>query len=244
MDEYSINAASLLIEEIEAQKNLMIQVATGGPRIEEVDDKYRSRRREIKRKLKNLQLDDPNSFEGLWDWYNYWKSQGLVTYLSRRQYLRDLYSDLLSHLEEIEAGLTPDVTRESTGWERVDRGIEKIRLQLSSSHDEEDYQQVGLLGREVLISLAQSVYDSSRHEPMDGVKPSETDAKRMIDSFIEYELKGQSNKELRSYAKSALDLALKLQHRRTADFRTAAMSAEAVFSVVNTIAIISGRRDK
>lgn len=238
MNDYSVNAASLLIKEIEAQKNLMITVATGGPRIEEVDDEYRSRRREIKRKLRNLQIDDPNSFEGLWE------SQGLETYRSRRQYVRDLYSGLLSDLEEIEAGLTPDTTRESTGWERVDRGQEKIRLQLASSHDEEDYQQVGLLGREVLISLAQSVYDPSRHGPVDSVIPSETDAKRMIDSFIEYELKGQSNRELRSYAKSALDLALKLQHRRTADFRTAAMSAEAVFSVVNTVAIISGRRDK
>ena len=244
MDDYSINAASLLIEEIEAQKSLMIQVATGGNRIEEVDEKYRLRRREIKRKLRNLQIDDPNSFEGLWDWYNYWKSQGLETYRSRRQYVKDLYSNLLSKLDEIEAGLAIDETREFTGWERVDRGLDKIRLQLASSHDEEDYQQVGLLGREVIISLAQSVYDPSRHQPLDGINPSDTDAKRMIDSFIEYELKGQSNRELRAYAKSALDLALKLQHRRTADFRTAAMSAEAAVSVVNTIAIISGRRDK
>lgn len=60
MDDYSNNAASLLIEEIEAQKNHMIQVATGGSLIEEVDDKYRSHRLEIKRKLINLHIDEPN----------------------------------------------------------------------------------------------------------------------------------------------------------------------------------------
>lgn len=244
MDDFSQNTASLLIEAIEIQKNLMINVATGGHRIPDVNEEYRNRHREIKRMLRNLKMVTPNPFEDLWDWYNYWKSQGLETYRSRRQFVRDTYSDLHSELEEVEMGLTPAGMREPTGWDRVDRGVQKIRLQIANATDEEDYQQVGLLAREILISLGQAVYDPSRHESPDGVSPSGTDAKRMLASFIEYELKGQSNDEVRAYSKSALELALKLQHKRSADFKTAAICAESVVSVVNTIAIVSGRRDK
>jgi len=49
---------------------------------------------------------------------------------------------------------------------------------------------------------------------------------------------------IRKHAKVSLTLANDLTHRRTAEFRDAAMCAEATNSVVNIIAIISGRRDK
>jgi hypothetical protein len=105
------------------------------------------------------------------------------------------------------------------------------------------FQGVGLLGRDALISLAQAVYIRERHPPLDGIEPSNTDAKRMLEAYLAVELAGGANEESRRHARSALDLANALQHRRTATFREAALCVEATTTVVNVIAIVDGRRD-
>ena len=78
---------------------------------------------------------------------------------------------------------------------------------------------------------------------MDGVNPSETDAKRMLENYIAAELTGGSNEELRRYSKNAYTLAVVLQHKRNASFREAALCVEATRSIINIIAVISGQRD-
>lgn len=115
---------------------------------------------------------------------------------------------------------------------------------MEAAQVEEQYQTVGLLCREVLISVAQETYDSVRYPNLDGVSPSSTDAKRMLEAVFEAELKGSANMEARAHAKAAVNLALALQHKRTADFRTAALCAEATASVVNLLAILAGRRGR
>jgi len=87
------------------------------------------------------------------------------------------------------------------------------------------------------------VYDPKLHPSVDGTAPSETDAKRMLSDYIASVLAGGSNEISRKHAKAAYDLAVELQHRRTANFRQAALCVEATTSVINVIAIISGRRD-
>ena len=241
--DYARNLASLTSEEIEAQRNLMVSVATGGPRINEVDDDYKRRRKSILTSLERLKLSDPNPYQSLWDWYAKWSSGDLPTYASRRQFLRDMFEPVFSALKGLEAGIRSAIVREPTGWFRVDRAIDKMRTQFAAAEDEEDFQQVGLLGREILISLGQAVYDPSRHLSTDGVSPSATDANRMLGAYIATEVAGGENKQLRRYAKAALDLALELQHERKADHRKAGLCTEATSSVVNIIAIISGRHD-
>lgn len=135
-----------------------------------------------------------------------------------------------------------EVFEEPTGWQKVDRQVQEVRLQLDTAEAEEQFQAVGLLCRETLISVAQEIFDPFKHSPTDGIMPSETDAKRMLEAFLEAELGGTINEEARAHARAALRLALALQHKRTADFRTAALCAEATFSVVNITAIIGGRR--
>ena len=100
-----------------------------------------------------------------------------------------------------------------------------------------------MLGREALISLAQAVYVADRHPSLDGTQPSQTDGKRMLEAFIGVEMTGGANEEARRHARSALEFAVALQHRRTASFRDAAMCAEATTAVVNLVAIVAGRRD-
>ena len=134
------------------------------------------------------------------------------------------------------------VFEEPTGWVKVDRQLQEMRSRLDTAVTEEQYQSVGLLCREVLISVALEVFDPNRHPLIDDVKPSATDARRMLEAVFSAELKGESNDEARRLAKAAVHLALALQHKRMADARTAALCAEGTWSVVNILAVIAKRR--
>lgn len=232
-----------LIAEIEAQKALMVAVATGGPRIQEVDPEYRRRRIKIQKGLSERGLKDPNPHADLWRWYGTWSSGAYPSYSSRRVYISEMYDPLIDRIHQGRAKVGSEIFEEPTGWARVDRGMDKVRERLETALTVEEFQTVGLLCREVLISLAQEVYSSERHKSLDGITPSRTDAKRMLEAYIAVELLGSVQEESRKHARAALDLANALQHRRTAAFRDAALCAEATAAVVNTIAIVSGRRD-
>ena len=233
----------LLIREIQAQWDLMVAVSTGGPPLKEVQKDYADRWKAINRSLNAMGLQDPNPFRDIWDWYGRWSSGDLPQYRDRRIFLSEMFRPLMDLLEDMSSGDRSGLGAEPTGWGRVDRCVEKARGSLAAASVEEDFQQVGLLCREVLISTAQAVYDPERHPPLDGTVPSSTDAKRMLEAFIAVELGGGPNEIARKHAKAAMDLALALQHDRRATFRTAAMCEEATTSVVNLVAILSGQRD-
>ncbi len=131
---------------------------------------------------------------------------------------------------------------EPTGWEKVEREIGEARDMLRTARIEAHYQAVGLFCREVLISVAQEVYCPERHKTSDNKTPSDTDANRMLEAFFSAELSGGTNEEARAYAKAALRLAVGLQHKRTADWRTAALCLEATISTVNIVAVLANQR--
>jgi hypothetical protein len=228
---------------IAAQKALMIAVATGGPRIPSVNNTYVERRAAIAEALAARQLADPNPFDDLWAWYGRWQEPDLQHYQQRRLFIGALYKPLLDQLAGGARKAAVERVVEPTGWERVDRTVEKALRQFDAAQNEEDFQGVGLTCREVMISLAQAVYDPLIHKTSDGVKPSNTDANRMLEAFISHELKGHSNEALRKHAKASLGLAVELQHKRTAQYRDAGLCMEATASLVNIIAIVSGRRE-
>jgi len=221
----------------------MIAVSTGGPRIQDKDQEYRERRLRIKATLLRKQIDDPNPYSDLWAWYGKWSSGDLPTYQSRRQYIGGLYQPLIDVLSLQEMERPSEPTLEETGWPKVDRGVDGIRFALETAKNEVDYQTIGLRCRETLISIAQAVYNPFVHAPSDGTQPSSTDEYRMLDAYFSSELSGQAAEALRRHAKASLTLANDIQHRRSASFRDAALGAEATRTVVNIVAIISGRRD-
>lgn len=137
-----------------------------------------------------------------------------------------------------------DMAKQVPEWVRVDRTIDEARNRLEQSSTEEQFQAIGLLCREALISLAQIVYDPTVHTSSDDVTPSRTDAKRMLEAYIGCELGGRANEAARRHAKAVLDLANELQHKRTASFRDAAFCVEATSAVVNLVALISERGEK
>jgi hypothetical protein len=64
----------------------------------------------------------------------------------------------------------------------------------------------------------------------------------MLEAYFGAEYSGSSHEVLRRHAKASLALAVALQHKRTANYRDAALCAEATRTVVNIVAITSGRR--
>ena len=95
-------------------------------------------------------------------------------------------------------GQRMQVFDEPTGWAKVDRQINAAQDQVQKSDTEEDFQTVGLLCRETLITVAQEVYVRELHGTRDGVIPSDTDAARMLQSFFDVELSGGTNEEARA----------------------------------------------
>jgi hypothetical protein len=227
-----------LLQALDYLRNTMIVVATGGPRIEDENHRFQRVYAEVAAVLARRDIENPIPYGNLWDWYGRWSSGDLPTYRSRRTFVGELFHPLINR---IRSGRVEPY--EPTGWERVDRNVGALRDRLASSTTEEQFQAVGLLCREALISLAQAVYVAEQHSTLDGVTPSPTDGKRMLEAYVAVELGGGAHDEARKHARSALDLAVNLQHKRTATFCDAAMCVEATTSVINIIAIVSGRRD-
>lgn len=128
-----------------------------------------------------------------------------------------------------------------TDWERIERSVNEIRLRQNEAKTEEQFQVVGLLSRETIITLAQAVFNKEKHPILDGKEVSKTDAKRMLEAYIAIELSGSSNEILRKYARAKLDLANELTHKRTAIKKEASLCATATISLINLIGTIEGR---
>ncbi|MFG6497286.1 hypothetical protein P8610_18125 [Fictibacillus sp. UD] len=222
-------------------KSILIPVATGGPKIQSVNGEYKKLYHEIDIIFERLKLNNPNRFTNLWEWYGHWSSGDLPTYQSRRRFISEMYKEIIDLIEKSSETVPIDQPYEITGWERVDRGVSEIRKRMSEADTEEQFQAIGLLSRETIISLAQEVYDSEIHVSIDEVTPSSTDAKRMLDAFLSYELGGSSNEAYRKYAKSALVLANDLTHRRSASIHEASMCVVAVISLVNIVKVITNK---
>lgn len=229
--------------DIEAVKDLMIAVSTGGPRIQEVDARYKSLNGSVHQRCKQLNIKYNNNFVGLWDWYGKWSSE-LPTYQSRRLFINELFAPTLTAFEENGAntGIAVPIV-ELNGWDRINRTVVKIKQDSVTARIEEDYQQIGLLCREVIISLAQAVYQPEVHGATDeeGITIGQTDANRMISNYLTYKLAGSSNQELRTYAKNTNKLANLLTHKRDASRKDMLMAVSATIALINFIGILEDK---
>lgn len=231
-----MNDAELLAT-LDRMRSTMISVATGGPRIGMVNHEFQEDYRAVADALAEREIENPLPYGDLWQWYGKW-SADLDGYASRRTYVADLFTPLIARVHSVRVSAA-----EPTGWARVDRTMLDARERLPRAKNEEQFQAIGLLCREALITLAQEVFDPAKHPTELGFRVSETDFKRMIEAYIAVEMRGSAAEELRRHARTALDLTLRLQHQRTAGFRDAAICIEATSAIINIIAIASGRRD-
>lgn len=146
--------------------------------------------------------------------------------------------ELRKRLFERHASFSPspifEESVEPTGWERVDRSIEEMRNRLKVADTEEKFQAIGMLGRETLISIAQQVFDKGIHPPTDGTDIGSTDSKRMLDAYLSFELKDESEKVVK-LAKAAVDMSNQLTHDRNATKRAAGICIIAVSMIASLI---------
>lgn len=225
-----------LLSAIEKLRATMVSVATGGPNIGYVNDQFRALYWEVNDELATRGVTNTIPFDDLWQWRGHWRAAEMTHYQDRRDFISEKFKPLLARLQA-KGGRE----FEPTGWERADRTIQKAKNGLKTGEQEEDFQSVGLLCREALITLAQAVWVPERHKILDDVEPSATDAGRKLEAYIAAELSSDTNKSARAHAKAALNLALSLQHKRAANWREAAMCVEATASVVSLLAILEGR---
>jgi hypothetical protein len=236
----SIDGLPALLPELIIQRYTRISVATGGERIQDVNDYYMARQTRLRETCAAAGIEYNNPNDDLWQWYRFYKERH-GTYAERRNHVQEMFRKSIASASSRSS--IPSAHREPTGWERVDRTLAKARAQLNVAIAEEDFQAIGLLCREVIISLAQAVYDPAVHAPPDGVMPSSTDANRMLEAYVHHVFPGHSYKELRAHARAAMALALNVQHRRTATRQLAALCVEAATSTSAVISIIAGRTD-
>lgn len=230
-----------IIQLIERIKTLMISVSTGGRRIQEVNEQYMAMCKMLDQYFSILGLDNPNPYKDLWEWYGRWSQPDLNTYASRRTFIPQLYQKTVEEIDKSQEDF-PDNVYEPTGWDRVDRAVYEMKKRLSVADTEEKYQAIGMIGRETLITAAQQVFNRKLHKPSDGIEPSDTDAKRMLDAYFMYVLSGLANERYRKFAKSAVDLANHLTHDRMAERSDAEMCITAVTAVINLVRTLSRTR--
>ncbi|MGO4558104.1 hypothetical protein [Mesorhizobium sp. 2RAF21] len=232
-----------LLPDLIIHREMMIDVSEGRKRIQEVDDYYGARQARLVEGCAGAGIKYENPHKSLWDWYHFWKEQGWGSWAERRDYVRKLFAGPVAAAVGRVHNPSPVAEREPTGWELVDRQIGKARMQFDRASAEEDWQGVGLTCREVLISLGQAAHDPEVHPTVDdkGTRISRTDARRLLDAWLHHEMPGGDNREVRAHIKASLDLAVHLQHRRTASRQLAALCLEATSSAVAVVAIMAGR---
>lgn len=128
-------------------------------------------------------------------------------------------------------------------WAKIERIVTKIHTSRNEAKDEEDFQRIGLLCREVIKLLAKTIYDPIKHGDADneGTKIGNADSNRMIRNYIEVTLKGKDNKELRDYGKTANAIANQLTHKDTATKKDMLLAMSSTLSLINFIGILEDK---
>lgn len=228
-----------LLAELIIHRGMVIDVATGRAMIQDVNDYYIAREGRIREALPpDIEYENPHP--ELWAWFKFYKEH-LGGYADRRQYVTQMFTPAIQSLSTREVVQVAE--REPTGWNRVDRALATARAQFAKAAVEEEFQVVGLLCREIIISLAQAVFDPVIHQTVDGVAASKTDANRMLEAYVAHLFPGETYKELRAHHRASLGLALNLQHRRTATKQLAALCLEATSSTVAVVSILARPED-
>lgn len=176
--------------------------------------------------------------------HDYWKRHGAVnSYQARRDILAEIFDPLEKFIEELEdrqidgALAHPVSPRGRTGWQQVDQEVRELRVKFSSARTEADYSDVGNRSVRVIELLSQVVYDSERHarlgDPESGLPVSST--KDRLERFVEFELPGSGNAELRSFVRKAVAVSHSVKHSPAPSRRNAGIVADTSIMLANLL---------
>ena len=114
-----------LMTAIDKLRSTMISVATGGQKIQEVNQQYERTYRDVAFELDQRGIAMPIPDSDLWGWYGRWSSGDMPRYQHRRTFVANLINPLLARLK---SNVAPKY--EPTGWQKVDRQIAEMRTRL------------------------------------------------------------------------------------------------------------------
>lgn len=130
---------------------------------------------------------------------------------------------------------------EAADWELVHRLLARMRGSLHDAVAADEFQKVGLIARDLIISLAHAVYDAQRHPSQSGSSPGSHDAKQMINDYLAVEAPGSTHATVRKVVGAVLELAMQLQHTRASQRENAAICLEATAALVSIFEILENR---
>ena len=230
---------------IAEEKETLIKAGTGVIQIRDKkeNDEYKRKHQYLVGLINQLGLEPVHGYADLWDWYNDYKLKDLSTYQQRRAFIRDIFNPLEDTLTNSEDTSMNLLHYEPTGWDKVDDGIASMKDVLISADKTMDYQSVGMYGRELLITLAQTVFDKDKHPSTDGTDIGSADSKRMLDAYIHYCMHKKSKEREVKFAKAAVDFSNELTHNRTATAMDAELCYNAVLSTIHIIRVLNKYND-
>jgi len=177
--------------------------------------------------------------------YKHWRSVGASGsggWQARRDILDSHFDPLHELLDEREAGsITSTLAvaispRQVTGWPRVDEEVAELRRHFESASTQQDYSNVGNDCVALLEALSQTVYQHEKHQRDEEAEPPVQKTKERLDRYIEVELVGPDNAELRKLARAAIEFAQAVKHRRaTITRKEAGIAADAALLLANLL---------
>jgi hypothetical protein len=200
----------------------------------------------LRQVLKRLRIEFAPQFRDFRTFRQFWIREGAAnSYQARRDILSRLFDDIHERLVELELSKiestlsNPISPRGTTGWPRVDDELAELRRHFSQARSEQDFRNVGNDCVIVLECLSATVYDSNRHLRNDEAVPPVSNTKQRLDRYVEVELEGASNAELRKLARATIEFAQAVKHRGTGSRRDAGIAADSVIQLVNIMRRIS-----
>ena len=130
-----------------------------------------------------------------------------------------------------------------TEWEEINRDQIQLINQLKTSTNSIDFQNIGNTSRTILQNLSKIVFKKEKHSPKDlTIDVSAGKFKNQLHSYIKVELSGDSNKELRNFAETAItlieraiDLANNITHKLRAEKNFAEVCVVGTLSAISII---------
>jgi hypothetical protein len=177
--------------------------------------------------------------------YKHWRREGAVGgggWQARRDILDEYFDPLHIVLDEREAGSIASTLAVAisphtiTGWPRVDEEVSELRRHFESASTQQDYSNIGNDCVAILEALSATVYEHDKHKRADEPEPPVTSTKARVDRFIELELPGTDNAELRKLARASIEFAQAAKHRCSTVSRTdAGIAADSVILLANIL---------
>ena len=88
----TMSGPATILPDLIIHREMMVAVATGKQQIQEVDDYYVARQLGLTEGCAAAGIKYDNPHLSLWDWFHFWKAQGMDSYAERRNYVRQLFN--------------------------------------------------------------------------------------------------------------------------------------------------------